>query len=136
MTILVEYSSNNSGGGWWLSAEDWIALYDAGWQLKRPYSECRYSDSGNASAEDEAHNWGLDPRSPESEWLGAITTNARKEFDSMREAVEGWESLTSGNAADEGCNCCGPPHYFSGTDVETGDYVSGPEIRVDSYLEW
>ena len=134
--ILVNYSSNNSGGSWWLSDDDWVALYDAGWQLKRPYSECRYSENGNPTPEDEAHNWSLDPRNATSDWLGALTTDARKEFSSMREAVDEWENLTSGNASDEGCNCCGTPHNFSGKDLETGNYVSGPEIVTESRLEW
>jgi len=122
MMILVEYSSNNSGGGWWLSDEDWTALYDAGWELRNPKD---YED------------WSLDPRSikDDERWLGAITSYARKEFSSMREAVEEWESITGQSASDLGCSCCGQPHYFSSRDAD-GNYVDGPEIVTESHLSW
>ena len=137
--IKVEYSSNNSGGSWWLEDKDWVALYDAGWQLRRNYGDCKYTNGGKATPDDDLYNWSLDPNKAiedDSRWLGAICKEARKDFASMREAVEEWENLTGGNAADEGCNCCGEPHYFSGKDSETGEYVNGPEIRRESYLEW
>jgi len=124
--ILVKYSANNSGGRDWLTDEDWVALYDAGWQLRKDYGDCVYTDAGG----DVETNWELDPRT------GSIGRSSRKEFSSMREAVNEWENLTSGNASDEGCNCCGPPHNFSGKDLETGEYVDGPEIVTDSYLQW
>jgi hypothetical protein len=31
--VKVEYSSNNSGGYWWLKDKDWQALEDAGWYV-------------------------------------------------------------------------------------------------------
>lgn len=31
--MRVQYSSNNSGGDWWLSDADWIGLADAGWEV-------------------------------------------------------------------------------------------------------
>lgn len=34
MTV-VHYSSNNSGGYWWLSAQEWAALEAAGWKITR-----------------------------------------------------------------------------------------------------
>lgn len=32
--MIVEYSSNNSGGDWWLSDDDWKNLESAGWKVK------------------------------------------------------------------------------------------------------
>lgn len=119
--ITVTYNSNNSGGGWWLEDSDWIALYDAGWQLRN------MKDYGD---------WSLDPRQASPDYLGAITTYARKDFSSMREAVEEWERITGQRAAEPGCyTCCGQPHYFSGTDAD-GNYVNGPEIVISSDLSY
>ena len=135
--IMVTYSSNNSGGSWWLSDKNWQDLHDAGWQLKRDYMQCRYSSDGNPTPEDEEWNWSLNPHeaSDKHRFLGAITTTARKEFGSMREAVEEWEAVTGQDASDEGCNCCGQPHSFSGVD-ENGKYVDGPKVKVTTTLDW
>ena len=32
--MKVEYSSNNSGGSWWLSDDDWRKLEKAGWEIQ------------------------------------------------------------------------------------------------------
>lgn len=119
MAINVRYSSNNSGGSWWLNDEDWYALEKAGWNVEWEKDSTSRFIRGDK----------------DGRWLGALATAASKEFDSMREAVEEFESITGQNAADEGCNCCGPPHYFSGED-EDGNYVSGPEIVTESHLRW
>lgn len=79
--MKVTYSSNNSGGSWWLNDEQWRALEKAGWKLSRPS-------------------------------LGAIATDAEKEFNSIREAIDEFESITGENSYEEGCECCGPPHSF------------------------
>lgn len=117
--MKVNYSSNNSGGSWWLTDENWKALEAAGWDVKWRANET----SQFAKADSDGR------------WLGALATEASKDFETMREAVEEWQNITGQNAADEGCNCCGEPHYFSGEDAD-GNYVSGPEIRRDSYIEW
>lgn len=94
---LLEYSSNNSGGDWWLKDADWIALEDAGWTVEwcrnRKDSFFRPDKGGR--------------------WLGALATRAEKEFDSPEEGISEWESITGQTATDEGCNCCGPPHNFT-----------------------
>ena len=81
--MKITYSSNNSGGGWWLTDEDWYALENAGWVVE----------------------W-------RERWLGALATEAYREGLTLSEAVAEWESITGGNALDSGCDCCGQPHYF------------------------
>src|SRR5262249_32761003 len=105
--IEVEYQANNSGGSWWLKDADWYKLEAAGWNV------------------DWVKDWpkdrGFDAR-PDGRGLGCLAKEATKSFASMREAVAEFERITGQNADDEGCNCCGPPHYFHGT-TEDGKYV-------------
>jgi hypothetical protein len=92
----IRYSSNNSGGGWWLDDEDWYALEAAGWKV----------------------DWVMDQkdrlfRDPDSDrWLGALATKATRYGLSEGEAIAEWQRVTGQNANDEGCSCCGEPHYF------------------------
>lgn len=110
--MKVEYKSNNSGGRWWLKDSDWVALEKAGWKVAW-VREGRYTKS----------QLGKDGR-----WLGCPAKEASKEFPSLSDAIRDWEQITGGDASDEGCNCCGPPHSFhSGK-----DYCSGEECL--SYL--
>lgn len=100
--MKLEYSSNNSGGSWWLSDDDWKALENAGWTVEwakdsdRPYF--RADENGR--------------------WLGALATRASVETDNVEHSVQEWERITGACASDEGCNCCGPPHSFSYEDGE------------------
>jgi hypothetical protein len=133
--IRVKYSSNNSGGGWWLTDQNWIDLHKAGWQLKKHPDDNVYSSDGRGCDE----NWELDPHKAIEDnrrWLGAICTSARKDFKTMREAIEEFENITGENVAAEGCNCCSQPNSFSGEDLDTGKYVSGPSIEVSTSLVW
>ena len=82
----IEYSSNNSGGSWWLKDEDWKALEAAGW------------------------------------WVG-LAKCAKKDFTTVKEALEEFERITGENVSDEGCNCCGAPHSF----FWEGGYCSGED---------
>lgn len=102
----IEYSSNNSGGSWWLSDEDWKALEAAGWDVE----------------------W------KDGRWLGALATRASKETSDPQEAVREFERVTGQNAGDIGCTCCGPPHNFTFEDDE-GNY-SYPEREVSSSLSF
>lgn len=90
----VEYDSNNSGGSWWLTDEDWHNLEAAGWDVEwvkdRPY-------------------WG---RNGEDRWLGALATSATRHGLSMDEAIAEFEEVTGQGAYEAGCECCGPPHNF------------------------
>lgn len=100
--MIVIYDSNNSGGGWWLSDADWVALHDAGWQL------------------DNHHNgtWSIDPRADGNRYLGALACTARKDFptddpyEAERLAIVEWRSIVNQDPDEEGCACCGQPHSF------------------------
>ena len=99
----VTYSSNNSGGSWWLTDDDWHALAAAGWKVK----------------------WvGEDKR-----WLGALAIDAVREGLTLREAVEEWETITGQDASALGCTCCGPPHSFYDENGDTPPVVH--ESRID-----
>ena len=82
--MKITYSSNNSGGSWWLSDEDWKNLEAAGWKVA----------------------W------REPKYLDALATSASKDFPSVEDAIREWEEVTGQYASDEGCECCGPPHSF------------------------
>lgn len=99
----VEYSSNNSGGRWWLRDRDWIALERAGWAV----------------------NWIRDNEyyKGEERFLDALATSASKEYEAVtmsgaeRKATADWEDITGAYASDRGCNCCGQPHYFYAREI-------------------
>lgn len=61
--VKVEYSSNNSGGHWWLSDEDWLALEQAGWVVEW------YRDREGPFKAD-----------PDGRWLGGLAGNATKDI--------------------------------------------------------
>lgn len=96
----LEYSSNNSGGSWWLKDKDWKALEDAGWVVEWYAEEKQFNGKPY----------------PDGRFIGALASRAHKFVESKTaatEAVEEWESVTGQNATSQGCNCCGRPHYFS-----------------------
>jgi len=82
--MKIEYFSNNSGGSWWLSDEDWKNLEAAGWTVYW--------------AKEKGHS--------------ALAMNASKDFPDMDSAIREWEEVTGQDASDQGCECCGPPHSF------------------------
>lgn len=94
------YSSNNSGGSWWLSDDDWKALEKAGWRVWWGGHDDTYKNRKYETAE-EAEN---------DRWLGALAREARGLFNSHEEAVESFERATGERYEDEGCECCGSPH--------------------------
>jgi hypothetical protein len=87
----VEYSTNNSGGDWWLTDDDWRNLEKAGWEV----------------------DW------REERWLGALATRASKHNTTLREAIAEWETITGQYSNELGCGCCGAPHYFSAENGES-----------------
>jgi hypothetical protein len=102
----IEYSSNNSGGGWWLSDQNWKDLETAGWKVQWA-----------KDMED-----GIFHTKGEDRWLGALAYKATREGLSYRMAVAEWEDVTGMSAYDEGCGCCGQPHSFSEYDDE-GEWI-------------
>lgn len=112
----VEYSSNNSGGRWWLDDQDWYDLEKDGWTV----------------------NWAKDRKNGEwckpdkdDRWLGALAYNATKKFAARdKYAAEGlaiadWQNITGKYERETGCPCCGVPHSFWATEVEL--YIFLPE---------
>ena len=140
--MKIEYSSNNSGGSWWLTPADWRALEDAGWDVQwggldfchskyGPLMSSRASCAPNTCPEKECK--GHRPYATYAEaktagkkglYLGAMAKYATKDFPTMADAIREWEKLTGKEASDNGCSCCGPPHNFSGGN----EYASGDEI--------
>ncbi len=88
--MKITYSSNNSGGEWWLTTSDWRALEEAGWSV-----EWRDSDV-----------WGKKRGDRE------FATTASVDRRSMGMAIAEFEDITEQNADDPGCPCCGQPHNF------------------------
>lgn len=97
----VEYSSNNSGGSWWLDDQDWKALEAAGWEVN-----WRVNDT----------DWTGKPY-PDGRWLGALATTAKRYGVSEQAAIAEFEDATGEYAGDDGCDCCGPPHSFYSYDA-------------------
>lgn len=94
----VEYSSNNSGGYWWLTDEDWRKLEAAGWEVDW------YGESTS--------NFVVRSLTSEGRFLGALASSARRQALSLEMAIAEWQYITGQDPADEGCNCCGSPHSF------------------------
>lgn len=92
----IEYTSNNSGGSWWLSDDDWLALERDGWKVR--WIKDR---TGNFFKPDE-----------DGRWLGALATDATLDGVSLKEAIARFERVTGQDADAAGCPCCGEPHYF------------------------
>lgn len=110
--MKVEYSSNNSGGSFWLCDGDWYALERAGWNVEW----CRDK------------NYVTPPK--DGRWLGTLATGATREGLTLRDAIEEFESVTGQYANALGCNCCGPPHYFT-FEGDNGEYDSySPEYPM------
>lgn len=116
--MKVTYSSNNSGGGWWLKDKDWRALEKAGWKVRW-------------IAEDK---WYKDKADSDGRWLGCIAKEASKTFKTVKAAMEEFEKVTGQSVTDEGCNCCGAPHSFEWATKESKfNYASGDDCATYLY---
>jgi len=100
--MLVEYSSNNSGGNWWLKDEHWHALEAAGWKVEWFKDDLFYKNSESVKEN--------------GRWLRALAARAEKEFPSFKEGIAEWEQVTGQDSSVLGCSCCGPPHSFGAED--------------------
>lgn len=143
MNSYVEYNSNNSGGSWWLTDENWKALEAAGWKVQWYTLGCKYENGQYVrdpdgtptlvpvSESDNKFNLG----GKNGRWLGALAKRAFKPGAiSIREAADEWEKITGACATDAGCACCGPPHEF--TLYRDGKYIeSGPTTRYTATWE-
>lgn len=116
MTVItLEYDSSNSGGRWWLSDEDWRKLAAAGWAVKW------YQDQEGSLVRER--------------FLGALASNAEKEFETPQEGIDEWAKITGQDPSAEGCNCCGQPHNFSYKDSD-GAHHYASVVVTETILEW
>jgi len=105
--LRVRYSSNNSGGYWWVTDNDWLELENNGWVVE----------------------WERGGR-----FLGALATDAYIDVEipknlsswkrvAREKAITDWETITGLDSSATGCDCCGPPHEFIvyEIDPETGE---------------
>ena len=88
--MYVEYITNNSGGSWWLSDDDWKALEAAGWRVE----------------------W--------RRFLGSSAQRATRQGLKKKEAIDEWKRVTGQNPKEKGCECCGQPHNFYVNSGEPG----------------
>lgn len=100
----VTYDSNNSGGTWWLTDDDWKALEGAGWTVD-------WVDDSDRPAMGMAKD---------GRFLGALAMHASIDTDDPDAAIAEWSRVTGQDPASIGCNCCGPPHSFDVYDHKTG----------------
>ena len=113
MIQKVEYSSNNSGGSWWLTDNHWLALEKAGWKVDW--------------FKNQKNSWEKEPR---ERFLGALAARAERTGLSLKDAVAEWEEVTGLTSTDAGCPCCGQPHSF--TYYEDDKYItSGPNTSYE-----
>lgn len=145
--IPVEYSSNNSGGSWWLKPKDWVALKKAGWKLFG-HGDYAYKDGYNIPDKNGLPSYKSEIPKTEQDveeypFLRSDKTpyDAYKLFDNIQEAIIEFEKLTDQNVTDEGCNCCGPPHSFTWgkdiivrVDVNKQDYNTASGEDLLSYM--
>jgi hypothetical protein len=117
--VYTEYDSNNSGGDWWLTDENWQALEEADWKVRWVRDNPDWYKGADR-------------------WLGALARSATRELP-LREAIAEWERVTGLDSSALGCSCCGTPHSFTEYDEE-GEYVKSyspdyPEYG-QRYDEW
>ena len=110
--MKVEFSENNSGGGWWLSRAQYEAMFAAGWHYET-------SDYDIEKGYDDGVPYG---------WRH----NTVGEFDTLRNAVEAFELATGEDFFAQGCPCCGVPFSMS----SDNDYVSGNSVVSDVRRPW
>lgn len=115
----VEYSSNNSGGSWWLKDADWYALEAAGWEVdwlaKNPSSIFKPNKDGR--------------------WLGALAMSARRYGVTLGQAIDEFVRITGQDMNDSGCSCCGPPHSFVEYDAEGRFGKAGPNFTTQAHWD-
>ena len=100
--MKVTYDSNNSGGSWWLTDQNWLDLEAAGWKVDWYRDQLGFFDRPYKNGR----------------WLGALASKATREGLTLGEAIHEWESITGQKSNALGCSCCGVPHSFYAYDVD------------------
>lgn len=95
----IQYSSNNSGGSWWLSEADRKALEAAGWLVE--WSEWERG----------RHSWSWSDSGTPAHYAWAPVGMTEDQ------ACEDFERVTGQSPDAQGCNCCGQPHNFDDHDA-------------------
>jgi hypothetical protein len=103
---IVEYDSNNSGGHWWLTDQNWLDLEKAGWKVAWRSTDPRYHTPGGYVCSTDR----------DGRWLGALASTAERHGLSLNDAIDEWEAVTGRSSAETGCDSCGDPHWFSVVD--------------------
>lgn len=114
----VEYSSNNSGGHWWLTTEQWINLEKAGWEvIWGGYKFCKGGNVRDGCSKEECSGHkrfnSFKEMTKRDTWLDSYATDASVQADSLEDAIAQWEDITGENSKAQGCHCCGQPHNFN-----------------------
>lgn len=118
--MKVTYSSNNSGGSWWLKDEDWKALEAFGWEVEWFANQ--------------EHKF-FKP-TPDGRWLGALASKAIRHGLTLGQAIKEFEQITGQDSTDLGCACCGAPHSFAAyddNDKQVGYYTPDCPDRGTPY---
>ena len=108
----VHYSSNNSGGHWWLKDDDWRALETAGWEIEWVRDDPFFQKLGKSDR-----------------WLGALASAATRRGLPLDDAIAEFERITHNCATDPGCKCCGQPHVFVEYDDNDKIVRFGPDAK-------
>ena len=134
----VKYTSNNSGGGWWLNDQNWIDLERSGWLVvwgeitfccKEPRARTAFFTApkrlcAGTLALGQCYGHATYQSYEEivmhgSRYLGALATVAYYRCFDLDEGIVAWRAVTGQYPDAEGCTCCGEPHLF------TREYIFG-----------
>lgn len=106
---VFEYSSNNSGGSWWLSKEEWLSLEKAGWVVKWGDGDFIWKNGSYVRDENGIPTFEVN----DNLWLGAHAKYAFLLAETEEEAIESFNKHSGNDYYDTGCECCGEPHNIS-----------------------
>ena len=133
---FVEYSSNNSGGSWWMSDQNWLDLEKAGWivmwaRLKVEYDgdDCKRDKDGiPVTTPRTESNYMVKDQDGNYRYLGALTESAYRVGLSLEDAMDEWQKVTGMDPMASGCSCCGQPHDFTRYDEKGHCVELGPSV--------
>lgn len=145
----IEYNSNNSGGHWWLTDENWKALEQAGWIVHWAHmvnvltpDDRDYVRQENGvpklihveeAPQSKYGHWVDKGKDGVYRYMGALARKAYKpNCNDLRAAAAEWERATGLSATDAGCPCCGQPHNFTLYDEKGKHLDSGPHTSYEA----